>query len=112
MKVENLAARATEAEAMLKALANRSRLMILCDLFQRERSVNELCESLDVSQPTLSQHLARLRGDGLVQTRRDGQRICYSLAGLDVERMIGLLHEMFCASECSVGAPSEKGKRK
>ena len=113
MKAEDLAAQASQAETMLKALANRSRLMILCDLYRRERSVNELCASLDLSQPTLSQHLARLRADGLVHTRREAQKICYSLAGPNVERMIGLLHDMFCAVECAVPAhhPTE-GKLK
>lgn len=111
MKTEDLAARASQAETMLKALANRSRLMILCDLYRQERSVNELCASLDLSQPTLSQHLARLRADGLVHTRREAQKICYSLSGPDVERMIGLLHEMFCVGECALPAPAPK-KRK
>ncbi len=116
MKVEDLASQASEAETLLKALANRSRLMILCDLYGGERSVNELCMALDLSQPTLSQHLARLRADGLVHTRRDAQKICYSLAGPKVERMIGLLHEMFCANECALpadvgGAVASKGRK-
>lgn len=106
MQVEHLAAQASEAETLLKALANRSRLMILCDLYAGERSVNELCATLDLSQPTLSQHLARLRADGLVHTRRDAQKICYSLAGPKVERMIGLLHDMFCTTECSIAEPT------
>jgi ArsR family transcriptional regulator, virulence genes transcriptional regulator len=111
MKVENLVAQAAEAEAMLKALAHRSRLMILCDLYGGERSVNELCATLELSQPTLSQHLARLRADGLVHTRRDAQKICYSLAGPKVERMIGLLHDMFCAADCA-GPETETTRRK
>ena len=111
MKAEDLAAQASQAETMLKALANRSRLMILCDLYRKERSVNELCLALDLSQPTLSQHLARLRADGLVHTRRDAQKIRYSLAGPNVERMIGLLHDMFCAAECTLPEP-ENRKRK
>ncbi len=109
MKADDLAAQASQAETMLKALANRSRLMILCDLYRKECSVNELCASLDLSQPTLSQHLARLRADGLVHTRREAQKICYSLAGPNVERMISLLHDMFCAGESIPPAP---GKRK
>ena len=111
MKVEDLASQASEAETLLKALANRSRLMILCDLYGGERSVNELCMALDLSQPTLSQHLARLRADGLVHTRRDAQKICYSLAGPGVERMIGLLHDMFCAGKCALPEPAPR-KRK
>jgi DNA-binding transcriptional ArsR family regulator len=105
MKSERLAARASEAETLLKALANRSRLMILCDLYGGERSVNELCATLELSQPTLSQHLARLRADGLVHTRRDAQKIHYSLADPGVARMIGLLHDMFCGQECEASVP-------
>ena len=97
---------------MLKALAHRSRLMILCGLYGGERSVNELVEALDLSQPTLSQHLARLRADGLVHTRRDAQKICYSLAGPDVERMIGLLHDMFCAPDCATPSIPEVRRQK
>jgi ArsR family transcriptional regulator, virulence genes transcriptional regulator len=107
MKIENLTARAGEAETMLKAFANRSRLMILCNLYGGERSVNELCATLDVSQPTLSQHLARLRADRLVNARRDAQKICYSLAGPNVERMVGLLHEMFCEGDCALADSSQ-----
>ncbi len=108
MKVEDLAQRATEAETLLKALANRSRLIILCNLYSGERSVNELCATLDVSQPTLSQHLARLRADRLVNARRDAQKICYSLAGPKVERMVGLLHEMFCEGDCNATASKDR----
>ena len=111
MKADDLAAQASQAETMLKTLANRSRLMILCDLYRQERSVGELCVSLDLSQPTLSQHLARLRADGLVHARREAQKICYSLAGPNVERMIGLLHDMFCAPDCALPEPVAKQRK-
>ena len=101
MKIARLAERATEAETLLKALANRSRLMILCDLYGRERTVNDLCALLDVRQPTLSQHLARLRADGIVATRRQSQTIHYSLASEKVSRLIGLLYEFYCAPACA-----------
>jgi DNA-binding transcriptional ArsR family regulator len=107
MKIDNLTARASDAETMLKAFANRSRLMILCNLYEAERSVNELCTTLDLSQPALSQHLARLRADRLVSARRDARKICYSLASANVERMVGLLHEMFCEGDC---APPESSQ--
>lgn len=87
---------AGSAARLMKALANDSRLMILCYLDTRELSVSELNENLDLSQSALSQHLAVLRRDGLVKTRRDSQTIYYSLAGDQASRIISTLHEMFC----------------
>jgi DNA-binding transcriptional ArsR family regulator len=100
MQVERLAAQAGAAEEFLKALANRHRLMVLCQLNGGERSVGWLQEAVGLSQSALSQHLARLRGDGLVKTRREGQTIYYSLASPEAERLIGLLYTMFCEEAC------------
>lgn len=99
-QVEQLAARAGAAEDFLKALANRHRLMVLCQLNGGERSVGWLQDAVGLSQSALSQHLARLRGDGLVKTRREGQTIYYSLASTEAERVIGLLYTMFCEEAC------------
>jgi ArsR family transcriptional regulator, virulence genes transcriptional regulator len=107
-----LAEKASEAETLLKALAHQGRLMILCDLYGGERTVTELCESLDLKQSTVSQHLARLRGEGLVQTRRDAKNINYSLASEQVERVIGLLHEMFCGADCKPPVSSRQRSMK
>jgi ArsR family transcriptional regulator, virulence genes transcriptional regulator len=112
MKIHRLVEKASEAETLLKALAHQSRLMILCDLYGGERTVTELCESLDLKQSTLSQHLARLRGEGLVQTRRDANNINYSLASQHVERVIGLLHEMFCGADCAPHLPPKSRSMK
>lgn len=87
-----------QAARLMKALANDSRLMILCYLDGKELSVSELNEHLDLSQSALSQHLAVLRRDGLVKTRRDSQTIYYSLEGDRASRIIGTLHDMFCPS--------------
>jgi len=87
---------ATSAARLMKALANDSRLMILCYLDDKELSVSELNESLDLSQSALSQHLAVLRKDGLVKTRRESQVIYYSLNGDQARRIIATLHDMFC----------------
>ena len=87
---------AGSAARLMKALANDSRLMILCYLDGKELSVSELNENLDLSQSALSQHLAVLRRDGLVKTRRDSQTIYYSLEGDQARRMISTLHDMFC----------------
>lgn len=101
-----LVSKAAEAESFLKAIASRHRLMILCELHNGERSVTKLQEAIGLSQSSLSQHLARLREDELVKTRRESQTIYYSLANANVSRVIGLLHELFCAEPC---APTPKG---
>ena len=87
---------AAEAARLMKALGNDSRLLILCYLGNRELSVTELNSYLDLSQSALSQHLALLRRDGLVKTRRESQTIYYSLQGDKAKRLIGTLHDIFC----------------
>jgi ArsR family transcriptional regulator, virulence genes transcriptional regulator len=108
MNLEELAPKAAQAESLLKALANRHRLMILCELHKGETAVSELQRALGLSQSSLSQHLARLREDALVATRRESQTIHYSLANPKVEGVIALLHELFCAEDC---AEEEKPSR-
>ena len=78
--VRRMALRAHEASEFLKALAHESRLMILCDLLQGEKSVGELEALLERRQSSVSQQLARLRLEGLVAARRDGKTIYYSIA--------------------------------
>ena len=92
---------AGDAECMLKAMANRYRLMVLCYLVDGERSVGELNRDIALSQSSLSQHLARLRQDGLVRTRRDGQTIYYSICAGPAMRVMETLHEAFCAPSAS-----------
>ncbi|WP_457798390.1 ArsR/SmtB family transcription factor [Methylocystis sp. S23] len=105
----DLGPKAEEAESFLKALANRHRLMVLCELHKDELSVTQLQEAVGLSQSSLSQHLARLREDKLVKTRRASQTIYYSLADENVARVIGLLYELFCAQDCGTAAPA-RGK--
>lgn len=105
MNLEDLGPKAAAAESFLKAMANRHRLMILCELHKGETSVSGLQRALGLSQSSLSQHLARLREDRLVRTRRESQAIFYSLASNDVSRMIALLYELFCAAECDTAPP-------
>ncbi len=93
---EALAAKTEEAEQFLKALANTHRLMILCELLKGESCVSELQQAVGLSQSSLSQHLARLRQDSLVATRRESREIYYSLADDRVRRVIALLHDIFC----------------
>lgn len=91
-----LKASAAEASRFLRALANEKRLLTLCQLVDQERSVGSLAEAVGLSQSALSQHLMRLREDGLVTTRRDSQTIYYRLADPRIEAMIGLLYQQFC----------------
>jgi ArsR family transcriptional regulator, virulence genes transcriptional regulator len=97
MNLRELQTKAGAAEALLKALANRNRLVILCELLRGERSVSALQGAVGLSQSALSQHLARLREDELVTTRRESQAIYYSIASDRVSRLIGLLYELYCA---------------
>lgn len=98
---------ARDASALLKAMSNERRLLILCHLSRGERSVGELCDLVEVSQSALSQHLAKLRHDRLVSTRRDAQTIYYSLRGHAVQRVLDTLYELYCAdSDASAGAPA------
>ncbi len=93
----DMVASAERASALLKVLANPDRLVILCQLAEGEKTVTELGAMLKLRQPTLSQQLARLRADELVQTRRAGKHIYYSLASPEATRVIELLYELFCA---------------
>jgi len=90
-------AHAGDATRLLKALANESRLMVLCLLSEGERSVGELNAELDLSQSALSQHLALLRNDALVRTRRDAQTIYYRLADGPARKLIATLHGIYCS---------------
>jgi DNA-binding transcriptional ArsR family regulator len=87
---------AAEAAAVLKALANEQRLIILCSLVSCPLSVGQLNERVALSQSALSQHLGVLREAGLVSTTRVSQSIIYSLPPGIASRIIGLLHEEFC----------------
>lgn len=87
---------AGQAVAMLKMLANKHRLLLLCILQSGEKSVSELNALVTIPQSTLSQHLAFLRRENLVCTRRDAQTIYYSLADKKVIPIISLLHQLYC----------------
>ncbi|MFN7026479.1 MAG: ArsR/SmtB family transcription factor [Pseudorhizobium sp.] len=94
---EKLFAQARKASELLKALSHEDRLVILCLLTEGERSVSELEEIMGMTQAAVSQQLARLRFDRLVNTRRDGRVIYYSLASEEVAPLIGTLYDLFCA---------------
>jgi DNA-binding transcriptional ArsR family regulator len=82
---------------LLKAMGNPHRLLVLCHLLGGEKNVGELERLVGLSQSALSQHLARLRRDGLVTTRRSAQTIYYSLAGNEAEAVIATLYRLYCA---------------
>lgn len=88
---------AQEAASVLKALANESRLLVLCHLsISGELSVGQLVERIGLGQSALSQHLAKLREERLVATRREAQTVYYRLCDPKVERLLTLIHELFC----------------
>jgi DNA-binding transcriptional ArsR family regulator len=97
MNIEELAEHADEAVQLLKALSNRNRLMVLCILCEGEMSVGELLDRVPLSQSALSQHLAVLRRNELVSTRRKAQTVYYTLQDENAARVVTLLHEMYCA---------------
>jgi DNA-binding transcriptional ArsR family regulator len=89
--------KAVEAAEFLKLLANPQRLLILCRLaVEREMSVGEMEEAVGLSQSALSQHLAKLRDDELVATRREAQTIYYRITNPNVQRMLALLKDIYC----------------
>jgi ArsR family transcriptional regulator, virulence genes transcriptional regulator len=87
---------AVEAAAMLKELANPSRLLILCQLIDGEKSVGELCRSIDLSQSAVSQHLARLREARLVDTEKRGQMVYYRLCNMEAHALLSTLYLIYC----------------
>ncbi len=91
---------ASQAARLLRALSNENRLMLLCLLFEGEKTVGELNASLPLSQSALSQHLAVLREEGMVSTRRSGQNIYYGLASRPAARVIETLHATYCPERC------------
>jgi ArsR family transcriptional regulator, virulence genes transcriptional regulator len=95
---------AARAAALLKALANPQRLMILCNLAGGELTVGDLIERLPLGQSATSQHLAVLREQGIVATRREAQTIHYSLQPGPAADVIAVLHDIYC------GTPSRPGR--
>jgi len=84
------------ASSTLRILAHQDRLLLLCQISQGEKSVSELEQLLDLHQPSLSQQLGVLRSEGLVNTRRDGKRIYYSVADPKVMSLLATLYELYC----------------
>jgi DNA-binding transcriptional ArsR family regulator len=92
---------ADKASALMKTLGHKGRLMVLCQLANGEKSVGELSETLGIPQSPLSQHLSRMRKEGLVGTRREAQTIFYSLIADDAGKIIECLYGLYCAPDCA-----------
>jgi DNA-binding transcriptional ArsR family regulator len=99
LDIDELLKNAQAASEFLKALSHEARLVILCLLIEGEKSVTEIEQLLNLRQPAVSQQLARLRADDLVETRRDGKNIYYSLARPEVRQVIEALHAAFCTAK-------------
>ncbi|MBT3170269.1 MAG: helix-turn-helix transcriptional regulator [Rhodospirillaceae bacterium] len=98
---------AREASTMLKALANENRLMILCQLIGGEMTVGELTARIGLSQSAMSQHLAVLRRDALVEPRGEAQTIHYALADQRAAQVIQLLYDIYCSTKAGPCGPQE-----
>ena len=97
MDLETMQNSARRASDMLKLLGHPHRLMVLCELKMGEKSVSELASKVGLSQSPLSQHLARMRYEDVVETRRDGQTVYYSLKEGEASLLIESLYDIFCA---------------
>jgi DNA-binding transcriptional ArsR family regulator len=98
-ELDQMIENARNATNFMKALAHEGRLMLLCHLASGEKSVTELETLLSARQAAVSQQLARLRLEGLVEYRRDGKAIYYRLQDERAKRMLEVVYEMFCANE-------------
>ena len=98
-ELDQLMSKARKASNFLKAPSHESRLLLLCLPAERDRPVSELEHILSLPQSAGSQQLARLRYDGMVDTRRDGKTIYYRLANDDVRRVISVVYDIFCAPQ-------------
>lgn len=93
---------AEKVSDLMKVLSNKTRLMILCQLVEGEKSVGELADLLGARAPAMSQQLTLLRKDGLVKPRREGQTIYYALARSDVSKLMAFLYETYCGENAAL----------
>jgi len=107
MDLELMQENASRASELMKLLGHPHRLMILCELNQGECSVGELSAKIGIAQSPLSQHLARMRHEGVVSARREAQTVYYSLAGQEVAAVISLLYQLYCNP---TGVKASKGE--
>jgi len=96
---QKMARAAQKASELMKTLGHKDRLMVLCHLISGEKSVGELAGLLEIPQSPLSQHLARMRKESLVSTRREAQTIYYTIASADAARFVTLMHDIYCSAD-------------
>lgn len=111
MSYASLLLAASRASRLLKAMGNERRLAILCHLSEREHSVTELCQLVGLSQSALSQHLAKLRRDNLVKTRRSAQTVYYSVASSEVAPLLLSLSSLFGPGSGKAASPRPCGAK-
>jgi ArsR family transcriptional regulator, virulence genes transcriptional regulator len=114
ISAQTMRSAAVKASDLLKALANPHRLLIVCQLTEQERSVGELAEFLQIRDSTVSQHLALLRKDHLVASRRDGQTIWYSIASEEARELLRAIYRVYCTTQpvCRPAVPARPAARK
>lgn len=98
INLERIQASANDACRLMKVLSNRDRMMLLCQIGQGEKCVGELEACLDIHQPTLSQQLTVLRNEELVQTRREGKQIYYTLSNRTALAVMDVLYQNYCSN--------------
>jgi len=99
MTVDDMRTGSAKAAALMGALSHEGRLLIMCALCEKEHGVSELLRITGLGQSALSQHLAKLRSDDLVTTRRESQTIFYSLNNPTVKSLLEILHHDYCAQK-------------
>lgn len=95
-EIKKLKKSAGEASRFLKSIANQHRLLILCLLSQNEMNVTRLIDEVDISQTSMSQHLLKLREEGLIDFRREHRELYYYIADPNVLKIIRVLHDIYC----------------
>jgi ArsR family transcriptional regulator len=96
LTIKQMQKNAAQAEALLKQLANANRLMVLCHLVSGEKTVSELAEAIGLSQSALSQHLAKLREAGLVESDKRGLSVYYRICSMEAQALLSVLHLIYC----------------
>ncbi|MBU2326581.1 MAG: metalloregulator ArsR/SmtB family transcription factor [Alphaproteobacteria bacterium] len=105
--LDDFLSKAREASGLLKALSHETRLLMLCMLCQGEKTVSEIEQFLGIQQAVVSQQLARLRGDQVVQTRREGRQIYYRIADPQLAELISVLYKMYCGPKAAKTSEAE-----
>ncbi|MEM8795601.1 MAG: metalloregulator ArsR/SmtB family transcription factor [Pseudomonadota bacterium] len=103
MNIDDMQETADEVSGYMKLLGSPARLMILCQLVEGEKSVGALCDLLEMKAPAMSQQLARMRQEGILATRRDGQVIHYRIDDPNILKIMMFLYETFCGPDAKEG---------